>query len=67
MRLKESEIDYRDFEAHAGDVDGKDISDKIQIIGEYDANKMCTYNVTLVVKLSNGKELKQPVVLNIYE
>ncbi len=67
MRLKGSEIDYRDFEAHAGDVDGKDISDKIQIIGEYDANKMGTYNVTLVVKLSNGKELKQPVVLNIYE
>ena len=67
MRLKGFEIDYRDFEAHAGDVDGKDISDKIQIIGEYDANKMGTYNVTLVVKLSNGKELKQPVVLNIYE
>lgn len=67
MRLKGSEIDYRDFEAHAGDVDGKDISDKIQIVGEYDANKMGTYNVTLVVKLSNGKELKQPVVLNIYE
>ena len=67
MRLKGSKIDYRDFEAHAGDVDGKDISDKIQIVGEYDANKMGTYNVTLVVKLSNGKELKQPVVLNIYE
>lgn len=67
MRLKGSKINYEDFYAHAGDVDGKDISDKIQIVGEYDENKMGTYNVTLVVKLSNGKELKQPVVINIYE
>ena len=67
MRLKGSNITYEDFYAHAGDVDGKDISNKIQIVGEYDANKMGTYNVTLVVKLSNGKELKQPVVINIYE
>ena len=67
MRLKGSKINYEDFYAHAGDVDGKYISDKIQIVGEYDENKMGTYNVTLVVKLSNGKELKQPVVINIYE
>ena len=67
MRLKGSNITYEDFYAHAGDVDGKDISNKIQIVGEYDENKIGTYNVELVVKLSNGKELKQPVVLNIYE
>lgn len=35
MRLKGSKINYEDFYAHAGDVD--------------------------------GKELKQPVVINIYE
>ena len=59
-------LTYKDFYAHAGDIDGTDISDKIQVVGDYDINKIGDYNLTLVVKLSNGKELKQDVVACVY-
>ena len=59
-------LTYKDFYAHAGDIDGKDISDKIQVVGKYDINKIGDYKLTLVVKLSNGKELKQDVVACVY-
>ena len=59
-------IDYKTIGASATDVDGTDISNKIQIIG-LNPDVPGDYFIKVVVKLSNGKELSKDSFICIYE
>lgn len=59
-------IDYTTIGASATDIDGSDISNKIQIIG-LNPNVPGDYFIKVVVKLSNGKELSKDSFICIYE
>ena len=59
-------IDYKTIGASATDIDGSDISDKIQIVG-LNPNVPGDYFIKVVVKLSNGKELSKDSFICIYE
>lgn len=59
-------IDYKTIGASATDVDGTDISNKIQIIG-LNPDVPGDYFIKVVVKLSNGKELSRDSFICIYE
>ena len=55
-------VDYKTIGAIAKDIDGTDISDKIQIIG-LNPDVPGDYFIKVVVKLSNGKELSKDLSL----
>lgn len=59
-------VDYKTIGAIAKDIDGTDISDKIQIIG-LNPDVPGDYFIKVVVKLSNGKELSRDSFICIYE
>ena len=59
-------IDYTTIGASATDIDGSDISSKIQIVG-LNPNVPGDYFIKVVVKLSNGKELSKDSFICIYE
>lgn len=59
-------VDYKTIGAIAKDIDGTDISDKIQIIG-LNPDVPGDYFIKVVVKLSNGKELSKDSFICIYE
>lgn len=59
-------VDYKTIGAVAKDIDGTDISDKIQIIG-LNPDVPGDYFIKVVVKLSNGKELSRDSFICIYE
>ena len=59
-------IDYKTIGATATDIDGTDISNKIQLVG-LNPNVPGDNFIKVVVKLSNGKELSKDIYIGIYE
>ena len=64
--IKGEPMDYTYFNATAKDIDGTDITDKIQLVG-VNTNVIGNYEGKLVVELSNGKKIEREVFVEIIE